>query len=66
MDASDDSRGQRAGSPTRDRNARCAVCGGELNVIVEVPPNRQPYAQDHPSTKYFRCARCGQIEIVDA
>ncbi len=62
MDAPNDTRGQRA---KRDRRTRCAACGGELNVLVEVPTRGQPYAQNYPSTQYFRCVRCNQIQIVD-
>lgn len=62
MDAQSNSRGRPGG---RADGKRCAICDGELNLLVEVPSHSQPYARDLPATQYFRCVRCNQIQIVD-
>lgn len=58
----DDSRGK---ENNRARGNRCANCGGELNVLVEIPPHGDPYDRSRPSTRYFRCDRCNHIRIID-
>ena len=63
MDARNDQRGR--GEPG-DGPVRCAACGGDLKMFVEIPPHGRPYEQDHPVIRYFRCGRCAQIRIVDA
>ncbi len=45
--------------------AKCSACGGKLALLVEIPPRGNPYEQDHPRTRYFRCDGCAQIQVVD-
>lgn len=60
-----DANGTRPRRAGGGRGPRCAVCGGELSVLVEVPTRGLPHEQDYPSTRYFRCNQCAQIQIVD-
>jgi hypothetical protein len=62
MDAETNRGGERS---ARAGSRFCVVCGGKLDVLVEIPQHSQPYARDHAATQYFCCERCGQIQIVD-
>ena len=66
MDEPTSRRGRRLRRDRPERSSgRCPLCGGPLSVLVEVPSRGQPYEQDRPVTKYFRCLGCNQIQIVD-
>ncbi len=44
---------------------KCAACGGELILLIDIAHNPQRYDQDHPRTLYYRCDSCRQIQIVE-
>lgn len=45
--------------------ARCAACGGILDVIAEIPKRPQATALGHARVSYFRCEQCVQIQVIE-
>ncbi|MGE0564037.1 MAG: GAF domain-containing protein [Pseudolabrys sp.] len=48
-----------------DDSLTCASCGGWLTVLVDVGPHAMAAGQLQPRTRYMRCGRCAQIQIVE-